>query len=164
LQNQNASLASCEFDDITVSGQTYNLNNNTTYGTYTGTLNSSLPTSSDCFPLANPALIAPPCTVVSEDSEGNIWGAAAYQYNSSGGMTASNAIDVPDGKNYLTTYTYTTQGNVNTIAEPNGQTITYNWTLCNDLIPSSISDTIVGWEFTANCDSSEEFMGEFRLR
>lgn len=132
---------------------TSNLATSTYYGTYTGTLNAS-PTSANCSALANPAIIGTIC--LNKAVAGTTtYGEVASQYNTNGQLTAGNVVDSIDSKNFVTNFTYTTKGAVATYTEPSGHKVTYNYTLCNDLFLSSVSDTIRSFGFTYDCNSGD---------
>ena len=127
------------------------LSTSTFYGTYTGTLNASL-ASTDCSALSNPAINGTVCMNKTVGGS-TIYGEVANQYNALGQLTAGDVVDAIDGKNFVTRFTYTGKGQVGGYTEPNGNVVTYDYSLCGDMLPSSMSDTLLSASFTFDCNS-----------
>jgi YD repeat-containing protein len=120
------------------------------YGTYTGTLGTSA-SPSNCSALSNPALTRTVCYTATTDFAGNVLNEEVFQYDAYGNLTTKNRIDVPDAKNFITSYTYSSKGQLATTTVPNGTITTVNNTLCNSLLPSKMYDSTQSVSFTIDC-------------
>jgi YD repeat-containing protein len=122
------------------------------YGTYTGTIGASA-NPSNCSPVSNVAVTTPICYVAVTDPSGTVWGETVYRYDANGNPTLRNIIDVTDGNNFVTSYTYTANGNLASETGIGGNVTTTNWTLCNDLMPSKQYDLLLSLWLNIDCSS-----------